>query len=330
MKRLDRWWSWLGMAVLFGLGGLALFGWQATGDLLSPPRRSLQEHHLSWLKKPSVHGITVRSFVGLDGQVPCLLVTADKDFQPGARGMTLRAQLKQRGHLLPPHGTSRGTLLLFHGRNLRKEDLLPIAERFCAVGYRCLLPDLPAHGDSPLTMIRAGATDFEHQFSSALVEEARSRFDLPTEPLGVWGMSMGGAFAIRAAQALSHSCQAIVIVSSFDQLDQVIHTKLAGMVGSLAYPVKSALSQIVRLKGGFHPAAVRPADWANELTLPVMVAHGNQDKLIPIDSGRKLFDSFESDEKRFVTVEGGTHDNVLVTSMPLYAIMAEWFLKHLD
>jgi hypothetical protein len=58
-----------------------------------------------------------------------------------------------------------------------------------------------------------------------------------------------------------------------------------------------------------------------------MVAHGTEDTAIAMERGRALFDAFRSREKRWVEVEGGTHGDVLITPMPLYATMASWFLE---
>ena len=67
---------------------------------------------------------------------------------PTPRQRQLRAQLRTRGLALPVYGNVHGTLILLHARKGRKEDLLPVAERFAAAGFRCLIPDLPAHGES--------------------------------------------------------------------------------------------------------------------------------------------------------------------------------------
>jgi fermentation-respiration switch protein FrsA (DUF1100 family) len=50
--------------------------------------------------------------------------------------------------------------------------------------------------------------------------------------------------------------------------------------------------------------------------MPVLVAHGDADSLIPLAGGQRLFQAFGSADKQFVTVASGDHDNVLVTPMP--------------
>jgi|GEM_PF-3411362 len=52
--------------------------------------------------------------------------------------------------LKPPKKTKTDSLLrrmlILHGRSGMKEDYLAVAERYRAIGFRCLIPDLPGHG----------------------------------------------------------------------------------------------------------------------------------------------------------------------------------------
>ena len=72
-----------------------------------------------------------------------------------------------------------------------------------------------------------------------------------------------------------------------------------------------------------------PVRWASKVRIPVLLAHGNADTLIPLAAGRRLFEAFASEQKQFIDVSAGDHDRVLVTPMPLYSKMAGWFITHL-
>jgi dipeptidyl aminopeptidase/acylaminoacyl peptidase len=61
-----------------------------------------------------------------------------------------------------------------------------------------------------------------------------------------------------------------------------------------------------------------------------LIAHGTADRVISIDGGRRLFDSLPGDiSKKWVVIPDAGHDNVLVTSYPIYADIAGWMLHHL-
>ena len=143
------------------------------------------------INNPEDFGLSISSYDCLEGQVPCLLVEPDGIAGAGKRGKLLRQQLAAKRVELTAYGQVRGIVVLLHGRNGRKEDLLPVAERFVAAGFRCVLLDLPAHGDSPIESMSFGSSEFERQIPRRVLTEVKSQFGLPDEPAVLWGLSMG-------------------------------------------------------------------------------------------------------------------------------------------
>ena len=76
-------------------------------------------------------------------------------------------------------------------------------------------------------------------------------------------------------------------------------------------------------------ARVRPVDRIREVRCPTLVIHGVDDPLIPLETGRALWQASGAEEKGWVRVEAGTHGNVLVTPQPIYVEMGAWFLRAL-
>ena len=133
---------------------------------------------------------------------------------------------------------------------------------------------------------------------------------------------MGGSFATSSASSAEAPWDCLVVVSSFDRLDKVIENQCHSSA------VASLVSSVSQHHGGPKLSKVTPGHWAKSTSVPVLVAHGSDDKLISLDSGRTLFSSFPASEKHWIEVEGGTHSSVLTTPMPLYAKMADWLLRH--
>ncbi len=97
----------------------------------------------------------------------------------------------------------------------------------------------------------------------------------------------------------------------------------------LGAAVRNPAWAIFEWRTGVNVSEIRPAEKAAGIAIPTMVVHGDSDGLIPMSSGRALFDSFpERTAKRWLPVPTADHDNVLVTDFPLYATMAEWILTH--
>ena len=324
-----RWWV-CGASVLavLALAGI-LASWLAARDISRPSRPALESWHREFLDAPSAHGLDLHSLILSDG-TPALLCRPDPSGRLDQRGRTLRDQLTSRGMVLPPPGAeSAGTLVLVHGRRGRKENGLPIAARFCAAGFRCILIDLPGHGQHPLPEARYGLAEAE--LPGLALRESATRFGFDPRPAGLWGMSMGGSVAVHAAAGDPAPWQALVIVASFDALEPVIQRQASLYLGNWAGAAfHCSVSWWHRILTGQPLANVQPAQRARRLHLPVLVAHGEDDPLIPTEAARRLFDAFASTDKRWVNVGSGTHGNVLITPHPLYADMAEWFLQHLQ
>jgi alpha-beta hydrolase superfamily lysophospholipase len=314
-------------AILLILVALAVPIWMGAGELVSPARRPMQDYHREWLDHAAAHGMSVKAFT-TSQRTPCLLAEPDAEAGPAERGRRVREQLQATGHSLERYGTLKATLVLLHGRNGRKEDLLPVAERFCAAGFRCIMPDLPAHGENPTPTVCFATVDEEARFPEVVLAEAAQKFHFSPGPVGLWGMSMGGAFAVRAASTSPDLWGALVVVSSFDTLDDVIDGQLRWAHGGAGL-IRTAVAAVAEARGGVKAGKAQPAVWASKVRIPVLVAHGDADRLIPLAGGQRLFRAFGSADKQFITVAGGDHDNVLVTAMPLYSIMCDWFLRSL-
>ncbi len=326
MKTLIRGVFWL--LLLGGLLALLLwFGgaWLAAREITRPSRRALEEHHHVILNAPADHGIRIESFTLAEG-TPVLFCRPAAEAHLDERGKKLRLQLASRGLPLPPPGMENGaTLVLLHGRRGRKEDNLAVAVRFCAAGFRCLLPDLPGHGDHP--ELDASYGPGESDLPSAVLTQAAARFAFAPHPAALWGISMGGSVAVHAAAANPQQWDALVVVASFDALAPVIYRqcsqRLGGKLGPLFY------STVIRQMPDVALDDIRPAAAARRISAPALVAHGGDDPLIPAEAARRLYDALASTDKQWIDVGSGTHGNVLITPQPLYAEMTAWLLAKL-
>jgi alpha-beta hydrolase superfamily lysophospholipase len=315
---------WLTLPVLLAI---LLITWFAAGKLLHPDRRELQDYQIDWLKHPAAHGMQLHSGRCGGGKIPCLFVAPDMQAGPKERGRELRQQLAKDSSALHAYGETQGILVLLHGRSGRKEDLLPVAERFAAAGFKCVIPDLPAHGDSPLDSAHFATAPLERDIADKVLSDAREYFGEHNSPAGIWGVSMGGAFAIQAVSQSPQAWKAAVIVSSFDSLDNVVQDTLSFLPKPIPAILDFSLGVMTRLRGGLALQEVHPDVWAQRVSTPVLVAHGDRDQVIALKRGRHLYDSLSSDDKSWLVIPRASHRNILITSAPLYARMSEWFIN---
>lgn len=308
--------------------GYVLIG-GSIASVFTPDRPRLSDDHRAVMNEPARDGLQVQSLDCLEAQVPCLVVSPLPGATPGQRGAHLRRQLQARQVALRPYGQVIGTVVLLHGRNSRKEQLLRIAERFAAVGFRCILPDLPGHGDSPLAQPRFGTTDFERTLPARLLEDVRRQLGWTPAPAFLWGYSMGGAVALNAAAEADGHWQGLVIVSSFDRLDAVMDDHLNRHLGQLALMHAPWFAPIGDWIGTPAVDSIQPVRIAPRVHLPSLVIHGDRDETIDPARGRALFSALGSADKHWISVPGAGHRDVFITDMPLFADMAGWMLDRL-
>ncbi len=304
-------------------------GWYGSERLVSPERRPLQDYHLEIMGDPARYGLEIQPFTGPEG-TPCLLVNPSAAPGEAKKSRILRGLLETRGTSPPPWGSRIGTVILLYGHAGRKEDHLPICERFCAAGFRCILMDIPGQGDHPASQGSFGLA--EAPLTGRVLAHAAEKFGFDPAPACLFGVSQGGAIALQAAAGAPEAWQAVASIATFSSLDRPVLRSAQEMVPEPLHfccPLAAACVGCgARVRAGFWPAEVRPVDAAAKLRMPVFIAHGDRDPYIGIDQAREIFAAIPGSRKTFRTVLGADHHRVLSTgSHELYADLCQFFLE---
>jgi len=104
-----------------------------------------------------------------------------------------------------------------------------------------------------------------------------------------FGESLGGAVSIEVATR--RRCGAVIAVSTFTRLADVARRHY-GPLGALAGDRFDSLARLPRV----------PA--------PILVAHGDQDEIVPFELGERLF-AAAAEPKRFFRIAGADHNEAL-------------------
>lgn len=321
----------MGMSGVLAMGGTA--GWITDQGVtrMIQPRKGGEE---PWMKAISTHpeasGFTLKKFTAETGDgiaLQGLVLEPLPGPPPTKRGQTVAAALKAK-HLSAAGVGCRGTLFLLHGFNARKENMFPFAERFCAAGFRCVVFDSRAHGDSGGEYATFGTR--EKDDLRRVMEKVRSEAGpAGLGPLGLLGYSMGGATALQAQPELPE-IQALAVISTFASFKEVIDRQAAGRWGGMGDFFLPLVRQETRWVAGFDPWAVRPEAAAARLTCPVFLAHGDGDALIPLVHFERLRSAAGDRVKESRVIPGGTHGGVFTAGGDaLWNGLAEFFAKEL-
>ena len=133
---------------------------------------------------------------------------------------------------------------------------------------------------------------------------------LEPEALILFGESLGSAVAVQLA--VEQPVGAAVLESPF--------TSIADMARS-AYPFLPPVGPLLRTR--YETIAK-----VGKLRVPVLVLHGERDRIVPFAQGRRVFDAAPQ-PKRFFAIPGADHNDTYVTGGDAYWRVFKEFLDHL-
>lgn len=210
--------------------------------------------------------------------------------------------------LSPPAGAppQRGTLLLLHGFRDRKESLRGIGADFAAQGFRVVVPDLRGHGGSTGSYLGFGPLDGRDLAS--LLDHLGIERD---EPVGVIGLSYGGAAALHVA-ARDPRIAGVMTVSTFSSMESAVASHLRAHAPGLPLPrwaVRGLVGAAGRMAG--YDAALADSTVAAAATdAHLLILHGSADVQVPVEQAHALARAAGADARLFVA-EGAGHEGAL-------------------
>jgi alpha-beta hydrolase superfamily lysophospholipase len=231
---------------------------------------------------PSAGVTTTPEQFGL-GYDPLTIVTRD--------GERLRAWVLRP--FAPGTIKPRAQVLYFHGNGGNLSIWAPILAGIARQGYSVFAFDYRGYGQSSGTPSERGL----YRDVDAVLASFWSQVPAD-EKVVYWGRSLGGAMAAYASTVRAPS--GLILESGFPD----VRTLLG------ASPVMGVLSRFSTYR---FPAA----EFLSRSTSPVLVIHGDSDRVIDIDQGRALFERIAA-RKRFVTIPGGDHNDVSPRDPRLY------------
>ena len=190
-------------------------------------------------------------------------------------------------------------LIMVPGLDSAKEELDAYEGPFLARGMATLMVDGPGQGEAEYDFPIRG--DYEVAVK-AMIDWVVQRTDVDTTRIGLWGVSLGGYYAPRAAAFEKRIKACIGLAGPYDFSDT--WDKLPELTRE-AFRVRSHLatqdearehSRTFTLKGGI----------AQQITCPLFLVTGKLDRLIPWQDTRRMGDE-ASGPTEVLIVEDGNH-----------------------
>lgn len=156
------------------------------------------------------------------------------------------------------------------------------------MGHNILVIDQRAHGKSEGTTISFGIN--ERRDCVSWIEYARKRFG-ENNPIILSGVSMGAATVLMASELkLPENVVCIIADSPYSSPEAIIRKVCGDMYLSdkFMYPFINLGAGVF---GKFNLAEANPVEAVKHATVPVMIIHGEDDRFVPCDMSKEIYDS---------------------------------------
>lgn len=199
-------------------------------------------------------------------------------------------EINLKGWLFPSKGSTK-TVIFAHGYGKNRlqfgEKTLDIVKALLGKGYNVLLFDFRNSGLSGGDKTSIGV--FERKDILGAVKFARAQ---GSEKIALLGYSMGASSSILAAGE-SDSIDAVIADSPFSDLKEYLNTSLPVWSKLPSFPFNKTVILSVKLMSGIDPAKASPKEaLARFSPKPVLLIHSKDDKSIPVENSRELYDIY--------------------------------------
>ena len=204
-----------------------------------------------------------------------------------------------------PLDQRRGVVLLFHGYADRKSSVLAEAEAFRSLGWETVLVDFRGSGGSSGNATSLGF--YEARDIAASLELVSSK--RPGDRVILWGVSMGGAAALRAVGRLGAVADALIVEAPFSTMRSAVVNRFETL-GAPTFGLVDLFMFWGGYQQGFDAFAHNPVEYANDVRIPTLFLLGAEDKRVLQPEGRAIFDALAG-EKRFELFDGLGHESLV-------------------
>jgi uncharacterized protein len=187
----------------------------------------------------------------------------------------------------PVEDKNAPTLLYLHGARWNLTGSVTRIPRWNRMGFNVLAIDYRGFGKSSARSPTEQSANEDTEAAWTYMKQLA-----PDSQRFIFGHSLGGAMATQLA--INHPDAAgLILEGTFTNIPEMIKTYRFGFL-----PVTGLVSQ-----------RFDNLDRIDDLKVPVLIAHGTDDTIVPVTMGEKLYAAATS-RKRFFKAEGGNHHNM--------------------
>ncbi|MDN3605574.1 alpha/beta hydrolase [Kaistella yonginensis] len=187
----------------------------------------------------------------------------------------------------------KGVIVYFHGNADNLHRWGKIATEYTTFGYDVLVMDYRGYGKS------SGPRNEDYLYSDAQFFYEFAKEHYGEENIIVYGRSLGGSFAVKVAA--ENQPKAVILEAAFFNLQDIVNRWLPKQVTDRVSPTMTyhflSNENIIKVQA------------------PLYHFHGTKDNIVPLKSGKKLFETFKKSQpkikKKFIEIPNAGHDDLI-------------------
>jgi uncharacterized protein len=246
-------------------------------------------------------GITKDILFGINAYKQKNKVPADSTFENVS--LTTGDNIKLQGWYMKIPGTSKGTVILFHGHGSKKSSVLEEAAGFRTMGYHTMLLDFRAHGNS------GGNTSSIGYYES---EDVKLAYDFiknkGEKNIVLWGISMGGAAVSKAMSDYPLQPSKVILEMPFASILQAAEGRIK-MMGLPGQPLATFITFWGGAEHGFWAFNMKPAEFVKQIKCPVLLQWGQKDPRVKQEETDLIYANITA-TKKLVRYETCGHESL--------------------
>ncbi|HEY2491227.1 MAG TPA: alpha/beta fold hydrolase [Streptosporangiaceae bacterium] len=255
-----------------------------------------------------------------DRTVACYLRGAGTLNPPAERVEIPYAGTALAGYLrVPPAGRPPAVVVMVPGLDSVKEELQATADYFLQRGLATLAIDGPGQGEAEYRLPIEPAYE---RVAAAVADFLDGRDDVDPGRMGLMGVSLGGYYAARCA-AYEPRLRAAVALAGPYRFDLDWDTRPPQSRATFQQRSGASSPEEARQRA----AALTLEQAAPRITIPLLVVHGQRDRLVLPQQAERL--AAEAPGAELVMYPQGNH-GVTNQAYECRSMMADWLASHLD
>ncbi len=238
------------------------------------------------------------------------------EFQSRDEQTTLRGVFLKREE-------SQGTVIVCHGVGANHSDIEVIHQVLYEAGFQVFTFDFRGHGLSDGHTITYGLN--ERMDVLGAYDACLARRDVDKERLFALGVSMGGASLTLALPDMPE-VKVAVLDSAFADLTSMVEHQFRFLPRTLCTMVTQVARGISWVETGADINQLAPAKVISRIDIPMLIIHGDADKIVPVEHASLLHASAENST---IHIEpGGPHiGTVMLNSSKYRRLVKQHFLQ---